>query len=64
MNPNNDSSPANQIPVEVEIYINTDGSVTFADLAAEVIPIALALNPNDPVQCELPEFPQVDKPQS
>ena len=33
------------LPVEVEVYINPDGSVTFADLEEKAIPIARALNP-------------------
>lgn len=41
-----------ELPVEVEIYIEADGSVTFADLAAEVVPIAYELNPQQPLACE------------
>ena len=41
-----------EVPVEVEIYIEADGSVTFADLAAEVAPIAHELNPEQPLACE------------
>jgi hypothetical protein len=33
------------VPVEVEIYINTDGSVTFADLEEKTVLIAQSLNP-------------------
>ena len=40
-----------ELPVEVEIYIEADGSVTFADLAAEIMPIAFELNPEDPLAC-------------
>jgi hypothetical protein len=30
----------------VEIYVEADGSVTFADLAAELLPLARRLNPD------------------
>lgn len=33
------------LPIEVEIYINPDGSVTFADLEASLIPVAEKLEP-------------------
>ena len=40
------------VPVEVEIYINADGSVTFADLEEKTVLIAQSLNPEQPpVQC-------------
>lgn len=41
-----------EMPVEVEVYIEADGTVTFADLAAEVVPIAHHLNPEQPLACE------------
>jgi hypothetical protein len=31
------------LPAEVEIYINPDGSVTFADLEASLVPVAQKL---------------------
>jgi hypothetical protein len=34
------------LPLEIEVYIEPDGSVTFADLAADVLPLARALNPD------------------
>lgn len=34
------------LPIEVEIYIEPDGSVTFADLEAGTLPIAQQLDPN------------------
>ncbi len=43
------------LPVEVEVFINPDGSVTFADLEAGTLPIAHHLNPDDPVACDLPD---------
>jgi hypothetical protein len=46
-----------ELPVEVEIYIEADGSVTFADLAADVAPIANELNPEQPLACEPPDRP-------
>lgn len=64
MTSDNNSSSAAQVPVEVEIYINTDGSVTFADLAAEVIPIAMKLNPEEPIRCGVSDTPQADLTQS
>ncbi|GAB4470296.1 MAG: hypothetical protein Kow00124_06350 [Anaerolineae bacterium] len=43
------------LPVEIELYIEPDGTVTFADLAAETIPIAHELNPDHPLACDVPE---------
>jgi hypothetical protein len=34
-----------RLPVQVELYIEPDGTVTFADLAAELLPVARSLNP-------------------
>jgi hypothetical protein len=42
------------LPVEVELYIEPDGSVTFADLAADTLPIVKALNPDQPLACDVP----------
>jgi hypothetical protein len=36
------------IPVEVEIYVNADGSVTFADLEEMTVWIARSLDPEQP----------------
>lgn len=48
------------LPVEVEVYINPDGTVTFADLEEKVLPVARSLNPDDPLVCSLPgETPPV-----
>jgi hypothetical protein len=44
--------PDTHLPVQVEIYIEPDGSVTFADLAADTLPIVQALNPNQPLACD------------
>lgn len=35
-----------------ELVINADGSVTFIDFPPELIDIAYALNPDDPLVCE------------
>ena len=35
-----------------EFVINTDGSVTFIDFPPELLDIAYALNPDDPLVCE------------
>lgn len=47
-----------------EFVINADGSVTFIDFPPELLDIAMALNPDDPLVCErqallagLPEEP-------
>jgi len=32
---------------EIEIFVEADGSVTFADLAVDLLPVAAALNPGD-----------------
>ena len=37
-----------RIPVEVEVYIAPDGSVTFADLEAGMLPAARELDPDAP----------------
>ncbi len=42
------------LPVEIELYIEPDGTVIFADLAAETIPIAHELNPDQPLACDVP----------
>jgi hypothetical protein len=49
------------VPVEVEIYINSDGSVTFADLEERVALIAQRLNPDQPLACQ-PPGPTADPP--
>jgi hypothetical protein len=41
-----DSRRRSPLPVEAEIYIEADGSVTFADLAAELLPLARQLDPD------------------
>lgn len=46
--------PENVLPIEIEFYIEPDGSVTFADLAAEIVPVAHSLNPDHPLACEVP----------
>lgn len=35
-----------------EFIINEDGSVTFIDFPAELMDLAYALNPDDPLVCE------------
>jgi hypothetical protein len=55
-----DKSP---LPVEVEVFINPDGSVTFADLEAGTLPIVYHLNPEDPLACDLPDR-TVEQPES
>jgi len=39
-----------------EFVINTDGSVTFIDFPPELLDIAYALNPDDPLVCERREL--------
>ena len=36
----------------LELIINPDGSVTFVDFPPELLDIAWALNPDDPLVCE------------
>lgn len=36
----------------LEFVINPDGTVTFVDFPPELLDIALALNPDDPLVCE------------
>ena len=40
-----------RLPIEVEIYVNPDGSVTFADLEAGTLPIVRELNPGESLVC-------------
>lgn len=37
---------------KLEFVINADGSVTFIDFPPELMDIAYALNPDDPLVCE------------
>ncbi|MDP6945687.1 MAG: hypothetical protein QF464_16170, partial [Myxococcota bacterium] len=39
-----------------EFIINADGSVTFIDFPPELLDIAFALNPDDPLVCERREL--------
>ncbi len=48
------------LPVEVEVYIEADGTVTFADLEAGMLPVAHELNPDEPLACDVP--PRDDPP--
>jgi hypothetical protein len=43
------------LPIEVEFYIEADGTVVFADLAAELVPLAQELNPDQPLVCDVPQ---------
>ena len=44
-----------------EFLINADGSVTFVDLPPELLEIAYALNPDDPLVCERRALLAVDE---
>lgn len=57
--PDGDTS---HLPVEVEVYINPDGSVIFADLESGMLPVAAALNPDQPLACDAPLPQDVDAP--
>jgi hypothetical protein len=50
----NDQEGRLPVPVEVEVYINPDGSVTFADLEEQTVLIAQRLNPDQPLTCQPP----------
>jgi hypothetical protein len=41
------------IPVEIEIYLNPDGSVTFADLEEHAIDLARELDPDAVLACDI-----------
>lgn len=43
-----------------EFVINKDGSVTFIDFPPELLDIAYALNPDDPLVCERRELLGMD----
>jgi hypothetical protein len=58
-----DGDPS-RLPVEVEVYINPDGSVTFADLEAAMLPVAAALNPDQPLACDAPLPQDIDVPRT
>jgi|RhiMetdeSRZDD1v2_1073273.scaffolds.fasta_scaffold85304_2 hypothetical protein len=47
------------LPVEVEFYIEADGTVVFADLAADLIPIAYELNPDQPLACDVSDAAEI-----
>lgn len=49
-----------EIGSEVEIYIDADGSVTFADLADDLVDVARRLNPDAPLACEIPLVDKID----
>lgn len=51
------SEPEPLLPVEIEFYIEADGTVVFADLAADILPIAHELNPDQALACDLPQPP-------
>ena len=65
--PENTHTPATpeavKLPIEVEIFIEADGTVTFADMAAEVVSIAIELNPDAELACD-PNPPSADIPQA
>lgn len=46
-------SPAG-IPIEIEIYLNPDGSVTFADLEEHALALARELDPDAVLACDVP----------
>ncbi len=41
------------LPVEIEVYVNPDGSVTFADLAEDMVAVAHRLNPDEALVCDV-----------
>ena len=45
-----------------EFFINADGSVTFIDFPPELLDIAYALNPDDPLVCERRALLTPDEP--
>jgi hypothetical protein len=44
------------VPEEVEVFINSDGTVSFADLAEAMIPVATSLNPTATLWCRTDSF--------
>jgi hypothetical protein len=49
-----DADPEPLLPAEVEIIIDPDGAVTFADLEAGLLAVARELNPDQPMVCDVP----------
>ena len=52
MGQSHDDPPA--IPIEIEIYLNPDGSVTFADLEEHAVALARELDPDGVLACDVP----------
>lgn len=48
-------SSKTSLPIQVELYINADGSVTFADLEEKTLPIAHRLDPDRPLPGDQPD---------
>lgn len=53
-------APRPALPVEIEVYVEPDGSVVFADLAAGAQPLADALAPPDSPAEPAPEDDPLD----
>jgi hypothetical protein len=50
------------VRAEIELFIEADGTVVFADLAAEMIPVAQKLNPDHSLACNvLPPVTEKDE---
>ena len=47
-------TPARPLPAGVSFTINEDGSVTFDGLPPELMDLALALDPDAVIACDLP----------
>lgn len=50
-----DETPKKQLPADFKFVINEDGSVTFENLPPELMHLALALNPDSVLACDVPE---------
>ncbi len=52
--PETEPAPTLLPPSEVSVFVDKDGSITFSDLPADLAEIALLLDPDATLACEVP----------
>ena len=52
--PSRDEPPSPVPPGEIEVVIGEDGAVVFTDLPQGLLEVALTLDPNAEISCEIP----------